>query len=1214
MLEKMPTISMEEVPDGNPVSKVPLSSGGQVPVTSFVSLPCLNVLDKENKSSAGPYPSNFLDFSVLASDTLLGQGGEEKEEPNFEISTPQNFFSEAHLRTPSPKNPDRNYSYGGRGKGRGRGRGATGRSRSTISPTDVSEHKTPDHRAQSPPPLRGENFAHESFSLDNLDSRKELNFDRDASVNLENPSSKLLCGYVVIVQTTPFGTTLLWSGGNFFRVRSDSFEKFPKPLTPVLFRSEFISHRRGTGVAQEVKTFCAEFVELCSDKEGNPPSVKGFFSFQDDKKFVFNWNPEGAFPSFIKCTVYRDTLPRLFRDSLRLNSPCAVIFSSGRPSRNQAGAALPVVTDISSFGLPLPPGPPVSEPVNGAFPPEVLQDLKELAQFNIHIVVGLPDNSIIPSLSYSDFILLKNCGTFSWTTVEAKVGEKYAKLKNSVNKLEAERAELFLTKLGQHRGNKGGGGKNILVLPGLWPELTQTCATSFADTVLKVSAFGAFVALPAHPLSTAENVHELNPHVCGNFSHQTVEACFFSDTPVATGEFNPFTEEMDFTLARNAKKYLFLQMKKLEAEGKFPVDGASMFTRPVPFAFRNYLGLPHKKTGSEITSDQFVLFSVESSLRKTLNCFPRSGTPCKILPDPSSICTNFAQAQIYSAEENLSRENAFKIYASAADNSEAPLVGSAFCSSFTVINPCAPENDVRTIKISNLASVKGNENKTAVLVLFEQLGLAVETFPLSRFYYKIRRGPLTSDQALIDTLTSFNRSMPCDGPLFHSVYDGSTTRSLVYKRPLPPPPPPVPKKRAHPCALLVIDPPFSLSLSKVAEWSRRLPFPRKPCWGLTPTLQNCIVVEFFPDETGSFQALSSQEFDGASYAVRFFLNLPRNYSVYSDSAPPNTRAPLPLSERGLPPLPKHFVSIVEKLLPKPPSEKKGEGGEGSSIPPSQPGPTGDFVCPQQTPSLSSVTGGGETEIFLQPSLSGLVATSCAERAGEGLGVDEKDDNASNSVTGEGGLVLSQQIGKGEGRSEICPSLAQPSPAVTAKGSDPPTTSSSSVSGGEGCGGNQTGSIPSQPSSAKNVVISKNIPPVNQGKGGEGARGGVFPLFSPSAGSQQSKAARKSPPSASSSFNPPPPKHQNSILFKGVTHRPLDSFSLPGVIKVPPRTVRPPPEGLGAEGPSKDLSVALAPGSPLKRTRAPEESALVQAKKPPPTSLVTTCTPDSGNHN
>ena len=75
------------------------------------------------------------------------------------------------------------------------------------------------------------------------------------------------------------------------------------------------------------------------------------------------------------------------------------------------------------------PGPPVPDPVNGTFHPDVLKDLKELAQFNVHVVIGLPDNEVIPSLSYSDFLVLKNCCALNWVAIEAKIGNKYVALR-----------------------------------------------------------------------------------------------------------------------------------------------------------------------------------------------------------------------------------------------------------------------------------------------------------------------------------------------------------------------------------------------------------------------------------------------------------------------------------------------------------------------------------------------------------------------------------------------------------------------------------------------------------------------------------------------------------------------------------------------------------------------------------------------------------------
>ena len=63
--------------------------------------------------------------------------------------------------------------------------------------------------------------------------------------------------------------------------------------------------------------------------------------------------------------------------------------------------------------------------MGGSSPPQVLVDLRAQAEFKIHIVVGLPENDIIPSLSYSDFLDLQDNGAVNWRTIEKKISEKY---------------------------------------------------------------------------------------------------------------------------------------------------------------------------------------------------------------------------------------------------------------------------------------------------------------------------------------------------------------------------------------------------------------------------------------------------------------------------------------------------------------------------------------------------------------------------------------------------------------------------------------------------------------------------------------------------------------------------------------------------------------------------------------------------------------------
>ena len=109
----------------------------------------------------------------------------------------------------------------------------------------------------------------------------------------------------------------------------------------------------------------------------------------------------------------------------------------------------------------------------------------------------------------------------------------------------------------------GGGNKNVLIVPGLWKELLLHSAYSLAEIFLGTArfGFGVFVAVAAHPLSTPQNCTELNPQVFGNFSFSCMEKRFVSPFPIGTGEAHFSSDEVDFTIARNAKFFFFAKMK-----------------------------------------------------------------------------------------------------------------------------------------------------------------------------------------------------------------------------------------------------------------------------------------------------------------------------------------------------------------------------------------------------------------------------------------------------------------------------------------------------------------------------------------------------------------------------------------------------------------------------------------------------------------------------
>ena len=228
--------------------------------------------------------------------------------------------------------------------------------------------------------------------------------------------------------------------------------------------------------------------------------------------------------------------------------------------------------------------------------------------------------------------------------------------------------------------------------------------------------------------------------------------------------------------------------KRVVSKNKEFDEAPRMFETPVLFDFLNYKGPPVRKTGSEI-ADHFTLFSVEKKFSDSLSCFLRANVQFKPIPDPLNVCPYFSQCQIYLAEEKISREKSFSVYASDKFNVDTPLIGSSFCCASTVIDPCSLGNKIRILKLSRLDSIRGVENRAAILVLLDQLKVSCEAFPLSQFYYKLRLSETVSDISAIEMFTDFNKNMTSDSPLFHSLFDGVTAHFLVYK-PLPSPPSP----------------------------------------------------------------------------------------------------------------------------------------------------------------------------------------------------------------------------------------------------------------------------------------------------------------------------------------------------------------------------------------------------------------------------------------
>ena len=55
------------------------------------------------------------------------------------------------------------------------------------------------------------------------------------------------------------------------------------------------------------------------------------------------------------------------------------------------------------------------------FPEAFLNDLKTSDIFSLHIAIGIPESTVVPTLSYSDFFDLSETKTLSWRNIRSRI-------------------------------------------------------------------------------------------------------------------------------------------------------------------------------------------------------------------------------------------------------------------------------------------------------------------------------------------------------------------------------------------------------------------------------------------------------------------------------------------------------------------------------------------------------------------------------------------------------------------------------------------------------------------------------------------------------------------------------------------------------------------------------------------------------------------------
>ena len=259
-------------------------------------------------------------------------------------------------------------------------------------------------------------------------------------------------GYVCRQEQLYEKSTIVESEGRFFRLDLSKANLPPlRAFTPILFSTNLVP-----GVnCSRTPTFIGYFTRVYIDGQGgtlHPHPVQGSFEDGQPGKLNFLWNPQHVFRNPIRHSVPCSFFPGMVKDV-----DVCVTFSI-RPPRGGAGPAFPFVKAVSlsdsQRGL-------LDEAVSGIFPPEFLKDLKESPVFEVHIGVGLPENDVFPTVSYSDFNVLSSNRNVNWHSLSTYVHDKYEKRSKAGDAV----ATGFIASLGKHRANLGGQ-KSILMSQG----------------------------------------------------------------------------------------------------------------------------------------------------------------------------------------------------------------------------------------------------------------------------------------------------------------------------------------------------------------------------------------------------------------------------------------------------------------------------------------------------------------------------------------------------------------------------------------------------------------------------------------------------------------------------------------------------------------------------------------------------------------------------
>jgi hypothetical protein len=352
---------------------------------------------------------------------------------------------------------------------------------------------------------------------------------------------------------------------------------------------------------------------------------------------------------------------------------------------------------------------------------------------DLALIIGGTESLEIPLINFADYTTLHRFGPLTWNNISSHLISKYSGL---ANKGEEEKKDTYrrLAIAAAKYTASNSPRKGVLIFPGMWKGLGSHEALNLAQRLASSTPHNIFVALLAHPCTTAANAAELNPNFTGPSTQHVLSDRFYYDSEVGMGE-RTLAGDICFRFSHNIRRFLVVQARPQVDRHQ---DTETAFADVNIISPGSYAGPSTLETDSDVAE------------HVTLLTVPRTGSHpprlphfrnvyARLLPDLDRNWPNYHVYRLASMDESaLDRMMAHYSSDVEEKRANAPTPPTAaLCNPEVIVQPCRVDNDIRIIKITRLQPFSLPNHRFAPISILRKLGVAKSAVPLSNFFLKI---------------------------------------------------------------------------------------------------------------------------------------------------------------------------------------------------------------------------------------------------------------------------------------------------------------------------------------------------------------------------------------------------------------------------------------------------------------------------------------------